>query len=523
MGPRTAAILVMPRGFLRGCFEADECLVPGSAVPGLIDRRRERGADNFAKLRERRELAEPDRLHEQVADLGRLDGTGQHRQPHGVGRSAAQEAVARAAADEVHLRRCRTRRGLQQLDRLPVLQHEALEDAADDRAVVLRYLLPGRRTEVPDAGRYVAGGEKHRIVGIDERTKRPRLLGQRHQLCELPLLPLRSPRATALVEQPKPADVAQQPRRAANAALVRQVCSEGGVVDQRSGQLHADERPGAAADVDRVRAPERHGGDSRTGVVRRRSDEDGAPQSGLVGNLVEEAADDGRRRHSVDEEAERDPEPLEEVDRPRLRLRVEALARARVGQLARGDSAEPVVEEIGDQEQRLRCLERRILARGHGEELEDRVDRHQLDPGALVQLPRGDELEHPLHHPFDAPVAVVDRVLDEPPRPVEEREVHAPCVDADRVDLAYALVGGCGDAREDPVVEPEHVPVERLPDEHGNVREPADLVDREPLAVEASERDATALRPDVDGHHRRHRWSSPARATRSRPAAWSPR
>ena len=65
---------------------------------------------------------------------------------------------------------------------------------------------------------------------------------------------------------------------------------------------------------------------------------------------------------------------------------VEALGRRRVGALGDGAASEPVVHEVGDEQEGLGGLERRVALGGHGGELEQRVDGAELDAGALVEL-----------------------------------------------------------------------------------------------------------------------------------------
>ena len=67
-----------------------------------------------------------------------------------------------------------------------------------------------------------------------------------------------------------------------------------------------------------------------------------------------------------------------------------------------------------------------ITLGGHRSQLEDGVDRHELDPGALVELTGRHIGEHALHRSGPAPVAVVDGVLHETPPGVDQREVDAP-------------------------------------------------------------------------------------------------
>ena len=114
----------------------------------LVDDGLERRADDLARVGDRAELAERDGLDEQVADDGRLDRAGEHGQPGRGGGPAAEQLVARAAADDVHLRRLGAGRRAQEVDRLRMLQREALQDAAHDGPGLLGTGLAALRAEL---------------------------------------------------------------------------------------------------------------------------------------------------------------------------------------------------------------------------------------------------------------------------------------------------------------------------------------------------------------------------------------
>ena len=75
------------------------------------------------------------------------------------------------------------------------------------------------------------------------------------------------------------------------------------------------------------------------------------------------------------------------------------------------------------------AVQRRVALAGHGCELEHRVDRHELDAGAFVELPWRDPRVDVLDGAGAALVAIVDGVLDELAGTVEQPEVDAPRVD----------------------------------------------------------------------------------------------
>src|SRR5205814_9234131 len=114
------------------------------------------------------------------------------------------------------------------VDRLRVLESEALEDAADRLAHPHRRGLAGGAAELVDAAGHVAGLEERLRVRIYQRPEGGRAARELDQLVERVLF---APRAAAFVQQPQARDVPQEPRRACDAALVRQVDLERLVVD----------------------------------------------------------------------------------------------------------------------------------------------------------------------------------------------------------------------------------------------------------------------------------------------------
>ena len=120
--------------------------------------------------------------------------------------------------------------------------------------------------------------------------------------------------------------------------------------------------------------------------MRRDGDHVCFSQARLLGDIATDASEPRARRDDLREEARRNIEALEQIDGPTAAQGVEALRRRGVRELGTAGAAEPVVHEVGHEEERLCDLERGVALRGHGAELEDGVDRHQLDAGALVQV-----------------------------------------------------------------------------------------------------------------------------------------
>ena len=92
-------------------------------------------------------------------------------------------------------------------------------------------------------------------------------------------------------------------------------------------------------------------------------------------------------------EARRQSQALHQIRRPGPRARVHQLRRRRVGVLAAHLAGEPVVEEIGDHDEALGRSTSDGVCRVRGEELIDRVDRHELHAGGGVDLVPGHDVE----------------------------------------------------------------------------------------------------------------------------------
>ena len=303
--------------------------------------------------------------------------------------------------------------------------------------------------------------------------------GQCDELVEPELGPLAGPVTPTFVEQPQAGDVAEEPEGSRHATLVRQVRGKRVVADHGAADLDTDERPGADAQEHGSVVHEWHRHDSRTGVVRRDRYHLRAVQPCFVSDVRRERRQRRPRRDDLRKHLRGDVEPPQEIGRPVAGRRVVALGRRRVRELGGLAAAEPEVEQIGDQEQRRRCLERRVFVGGHRRQLEDRVDRKQLDAGALVQLARRDPPEHARGRRGPASIAVMQRGLNELVGGVEQTEVDRPRVDGDRVD--HVVASGSRQPVENVAMQALHIPAQQAAAMcDGTVGEPMCLAHREP-------------------------------------------
>ena len=358
-----------------------------------------------ARLVERPDLAERHRLHEQVAEQRRLLRAREHGQAGGARRPAAEQRVARAAADDVQLARvdagdraeagrpsraCFSAR-LSRMQRTTVSPTSAGLGLAGLRAERRGSAAACRRAR----GRASAFGSTNGPNGGADRASATSSSNEyvwpcvaharRHSCSSHRPVTLRSSR-----------NVPATPPSFVRFAAKRLV------VDHRLVDLDADERPGADAEEDRAGPCERHGGDGRAGVVGRdRDDAARWPRPVCVGGLGAErrrAACPARRppgRPSVGmssrssrSAAQRPAHRVEALGRRRVRAaRSSCCRRARSGTGRGSAGAGRRPSSAGS------CSA--AIAR----ELEDRVDRQQLDAGALVELARRDALERRRERP----------------------------------------------------------------------------------------------------------------------------
>ena len=262
--------------------------------------------------------------------------------------------------------------GLEPLEHEAVLAGERDEDRARGLAAVARLALAGcarRPRRSAPACRRARG----------TRRRRGRTAGRRPGAASASRWTLgerQVPGARALLLEPQAHDVLQQPRRAVDAALVRQVRRARGVGQHGLGQLDAEQAPGAAGQDRGVLVAHRRGDERRGGVVagdgehRARRRARGAPARGRAACRARRA---GRRGAWGGRAARRARAP-----RRRCAASSSPVVDAAVASLASSPESQNA-SRSGTSAMALGGGERaRALV---GEQLEDRVDRHRLDAG----------------------------------------------------------------------------------------------------------------------------------------------
>ena len=459
---------------------------------------RKRSIDHRARLRQRPDRAGRHHLQADVAERGGLRRAGGDGAAGRVRGPLLQQTVTRPAADDANLVEAAAGQFLERLEHRPVLEGQAFENRArvGDRRVGLR--LAGHPAILGDGRRHVGRVQEERIVGIDERPERqPFVRSTGDQRIVGNIVPPRPPVKPAGLQQPQPADVLQQARGAADPALIGEVERERSRGDHGLIDLGAEERPGTRAEKRDV-AGRRHRRHRRRRVVAGGHDHRGAIAQCRRARL--QRADHRTGFNQGLQQTGRQPNLLQHARRPRSRSRIDELRRRRHGVLGGQHSRQPVVQQVGNGDQRacginqVRCLPARRV------QLIERVDRQELDAGDGIDPVAAHALEHRFHRAAGAPVAIVVRVLEQVAALADERVVDAPAVDADAIEAGPTV-----QLQRAPHLLPEmqDVPLQRPVLPYGFVQEPVDLPDAEHTAVQRAEHGPSAFGAEIEGQELR--------------------
>ena len=119
------------------------------------------------------------------------------------------------------------------------------------------------------------------------------------------------------------------------------------------------------------------------------------------------------RRHDRARDALRQAERRTRPSAQRPRRRVEHLAGAGVGEFVDLDAGEEVVEQVRHEQQRLGRVQQRRAVALQGQQLEQRVEAHELDAGLPEELLARHPGEGRFHDAFGVRIAVVARVAEQ--------------------------------------------------------------------------------------------------------------
>ncbi len=235
-----------------------------------------------------------------------------------------------------------------------------------------------------------------------------------------------------------------------------------------------------------------------------RGEDRGRRQPGLRDHLGQQRAEHLARPAQRRQQLRADAQRLEHHLGPAPAAHVEQPGGGRVGRLGAGVAAEPVAEQVGDEQQRGGRLE---LGRADsGGELVDGVHRDELQPGDGVELLGWDAGGDLLDQPLGAGVPVVVRVAEQRPGGVEQPVVDAPGVHGDAGDpvrAGWLRRAGPGGRRPEPVehlpVQPQDVPVQPVREADRHVGEAVRLGQLARRRSHPADHDPPAGGAEVDG------------------------
>ena len=156
------------------------------------------------------------------------------------------------------------------------------------------------------------------------------------------------------------------------------------------------------------------------------------------------------------------------------------------------------MEEVGDLQEAFRDVENRRVLLLHYHQLIQGVKLHKLQAGLRENLVAGNGLKRPFHRAVGSRVAVTIRVPEQFAAAPEEREVDAPCVDADARNFRAVFRPDRAQAVLDVFPEPRQVPVKRPVHIDRPVFVPIKLFQLDFLPVEMSDNVSSARRAHID-------------------------
>ena len=265
------------------------------------------------------------------------------------------------------------------------------------------------------------------MVGINKRRERVRL-GARgfKQIVVGVVFALLEPVAAAGLKKPESANVLEQAGGAADAAFVGEVEFEGARRHDRRGDFSAEQRPGSGTEEGGATLGGYgcHGGAS---IVAGGCDH-GCPA---------EFAEGCSGLEDLGQQARGQVEIFEEFGGPGALRGVHELGGCGVGVFGPEVPGEPEVEEVGDGYQRVGRVEQTRGSARSGEDLVERVDRHELNAGDGIDLFTRNNTADGFDHTVVAMVAVVIRVFEKLAFLADERVVDAPGVEGNAREVLH--------------------------------------------------------------------------------------
>lgn len=124
-------------------------------------------------------------------------------------------------------------------------------------------------------------------------------------------------------------------------------------------------------------------------------------------------------------------ERLQKFRRPVPRARIGHLRGGRNGVFRPLFPREKIGQKIRHKQQRPRLLQGYVAVAAQGQQLVERIERHERQPRMREYLLPGHHGIRRLRHPLGAPVAVMHRVSQQHAVSVQQSEVYAPGIQSD--------------------------------------------------------------------------------------------
>ena len=318
---------------------------------------------------------------------------------------------------------------LQIIQHLTVTHRQTLKDATCHRPVILRHRLTRLLAIVPYRFHHAGRVGKLRRIREDEALE----CWCRHAvLADLPHIG-RSirPFLPATLQEPHATNVLQKTGRTLDAPFVREVILKTLIADDGLLRLDTQERPRAATQIGEPFILSRHGSHSGTRIMAsHRHDGNGShPRQSL--HLLRQPTHLLTRVHITAKLTLLQSQHSDEFRVNPMGARVKELARRENRVFTHRFPRQHITQCIGDEQNLVSRLQRRIMIPLQRRELEKRVERHKLDARLLIDPLLRHQLEVLLHRPIRMGVTIAIGIAQHSPILPNHHHIHTPRVDAD--------------------------------------------------------------------------------------------
>ncbi len=190
---------------------------------------------------------------------------------------------------------------------------------------------------------------------------------------------------------------------------------------------------------------------------------------------------------------------FKQIECPIAALHIETLGCGRVALFVGWDTTQPVGQQIGDGQQPRGSIQRRIVGIDQADQLKERVDRHNLNPGPSEDFGARHTLENTIGQAIGAGIAVMNGVADQLPSVVNQRKIDTPGVNADRVD--WLIGAGLADPVLYIVPQAQHIPIQRAAHPCRDIGKAVNFLCVQPRSVKCDSQHPATFRAEVYGQY----------------------